>query len=121
MALQTRGFLNSRQLNYHFTEHGADFGASNASEYEQAADTFLGGSLPSGIHQCTRRRGDVVRYDPQTQTYGVLDNKGVIRTYYKPVPCSSLPALVRNDVKEAGRCHEHANNFLYFQSECRRW
>src|SRR5713226_6867877 len=121
MALRTKGFLNFRQLNRHFNEHGADFGTSNAREYEESADAFLGGALPSNIHQCTRKGGDMIRYDPQTQTYGVLDSGGIIRTYFKPVPCSSLPASVRSALKQAGRCHGHSNNFLYFQSECKRW
>lgn len=119
--LKTRGFLNTRQLNRHFSEHGADLGASNANDYEQSADGFLGSTLPSGVHECKRKQGDTIRYDPQTQEYGVLDSKGIIRTYFKPVPCSSLRASVRAAVRQAGRCHGHANNFLYFQSECKRW
>lgn len=121
MALKTRGFLNARQANRHFSQHGADFGASNAKEYEELADVFLGQVLPPDVHECKRKRGDTIRYDPQTQAYGVLDGGGIIRTFYKPVPCSSLPASVRLAVKQAGRCHGYANNFLYFRAECARW
>jgi pyocin large subunit-like protein len=122
MALQTKGFLNDRQRRRHFTEHGADFGAMDAKEYEELADTFLGGPAPLGsAHECTRKMGDKLRYDPTTQAYGVLDSRGVIRTFYKPVPCASLSAASRVAMQSTGRCHGHANNFLYFQSECRRW
>src|SRR5208283_5038134 len=122
MALQTKGFLNPRQRSRHFNEHGADFGASDANEYEQFADRFLSGAAPVGsVQECTRRKGDKVRYDPTTQTYGVLDTSGVIRTFYKPVPCSSLPATVRAAVKQAGRCHPYPSNLVYFQVECKRW
>jgi hypothetical protein len=121
MALQTKGFLNARQRNRKFSKHGAEFGASNAEDYERSADAFLGGVVPPGVHECPRKEGDRVRYDPQTDAYGVIDAGGIIRTYYKPVPCSSiLDALLRASVRQAGMCHGHATNLLYFQSECRR-
>jgi filamentous hemagglutinin len=81
MALQTKGFLNARQRNRHFAEHGADFGASNAIDYEASADLFLGGTVPSGVHECTRKQGDKLRYDPKTQNYGVIGSNDVIRTF----------------------------------------
>jgi len=119
--LNTKGFVNARQLNRHFSEHGADFGASNARDYKDLADQFLGSTLSAGVHECKRKRGDTMRYDPQTQEYGVLDRGGIIRTYYKPVPCVSLQDPVRTVMRQAGRCHGHANNFLYFQAECKKW
>ena len=121
MALQTKGFLNARQRNRHFTEHGADFGASNATDYEALADVFLGGSTPTGVEECTRKQGDKLRYDPKTEALGVIDAAGIIRTFYKPVPCVTLPANVRSAMKQAGRCHSYANNLSYFQAECKRW
>src|SRR5271165_1016470 len=101
MALQTKGFLNYRQRARHFSEHGVDFGASNANDYEQIADAFLGGAAPLGsVHECTRKMGDKVRYDPTTQAYGVLDSRGVIRTFYKPVPCAALTDPQRTAAKQ---------------------
>lgn len=117
----TKGFVNVKQLHRHFTEHGGDFGASNAKEYQDYADRFLGGPLTTDLHECTRRKGDKLRYNPKTQDYGVLDSRGMIRTCYRPVPCSTVPASVRAVMKLSGRCHKYANNFLYFQSECKRW
>ena len=121
MALRTKGFVNSRQLNRHFSEHGGDFGALNSDEYERLADASLGNEIRSGTHECVRKGGDIIRFDSQTQSYGVLDRSQRIRTYYKPVPCASLPASVRSAMRQAGRCHRYANNYLYFQAECKRW
>lgn len=121
MALQTKGFLNHRQRARHFTEHGGDFGAADADAYEQLADSFLGGTAPSGgVRECTRKMGDKVRYDPATYAYGVLDANGVIRTFYKPIPCANLPSSVRESFRRSGRCHPYASNSLYFEAECNR-
>ena len=117
----TSGFLNARQLSLHYAEHGADCGANSAAEYERMADGFWAAAKPAHVHQCTRRRGDVLRYDPSSEVYGVLDRNGVIRTYFKPVPCAAVPVAQRSAVKQAGRCHGEVTNLLYFQRECQRW
>lgn len=119
-ALNTRGFLNQKQLLRHFEQHGTDFGASNAQEYEQMADAFLGAPLSSTVHECRRRDGDRIRYNPMSQEYGVLGHDEMIRTYYKPVPCIDVPFDIRSDVARAGKCHGYANNFQYFQQECKK-
>jgi pyocin large subunit-like protein len=121
MPLITKGFVNRRQLNLHFQLHGADFGAENAGDYQVQADMFLSGTAPDHIHQCFRQKGDTIRYDPQTQAFGVLDGRGVIRTFFKPVPCATLHSDARVLAKQAGRCHGHTNNFQYFRAECKRW
>jgi pyocin large subunit-like protein len=119
--MKTKGFVSSVQLGRHFAQHGAGFGAGNIAEYERLADTFLGDTKPPYVQECFRSRGDCVRFDPSTNEYGVVDSSGIIRTYFKPVPCSSLPASIRNAIRMAGRCHGQASNLLYFQSECARW
>jgi pyocin large subunit-like protein len=121
MALTTKGFVDATQLNRHFSEHGADFGSSSVTDYEKMADEFLGGPLASDVKECKRSRGDRVRYNLTTQAYGVIDSNDVIRTFFKPVPCSSIPSAQRSAIKLAGRCHAQANNLLYFQEECKRW
>lgn len=121
MTLQTKGFVNERQRNRKFFKHGADFGASNAEEYERLADEFLGGPVADGVLECSRSEGDRLRYDPRTERYGVLGSDDVIRTFFKPVPCSSIrDVTLRNIAIERGMCHGYATNLLYFQSECRR-
>jgi pyocin large subunit-like protein len=120
MPLKTKGFESLPQLRVHFGEHGEDFGASNAEEYETEADEFLGSAKAPDIHECVRKCGHIIRYDPRTEAYGILDKGGIIRTYYKPMPCSQVPFLQREAVKQAGRCHKYPNNLVYFRMECNK-
>ena len=116
----TSGFVNARQMNLHYLAHGADFGAANAIEYERMADAFWAVPKPAHVHECMRKSGDIVRYDPHTAAYSVVDAKGVIRTFFKPVPCVALPTGERTTARRSGRCHDHPNNLVYFQTECKR-
>ena len=50
------------------------------------ADAFLNGPRGTGVLQKVRANGDIVRYDPATQAFGVVKPDGTIRTYYKPDP-----------------------------------
>jgi hypothetical protein len=120
MPLITNGFESIQQLRRHFGEHGDDFRASNPEEYEQMADAFLGGNKPEGVHECVRRCGARLRYDPHSEAYGVLDAQFVIRTYYKPVPCSRVPFHEREAARQAGRCHKQPTNLVYFTLECQK-
>ena len=74
------------RLDDHFERHGDDFGAQSAQEYERMADDFLTGPLRPGVQEKHRSNGDVVRFDAQTDEFGVVSGDGVIRTYYKPDP-----------------------------------
>jgi pyocin large subunit-like protein len=116
MALKTRGFSNASSLARHFVDHGSDFGCASAADYEALADQFLGAAKLPHVQERSRAKGDVVRFDPLTEAYGVIDSNGVIRTFFKPVPCASIGDLLkRTTAKKAGRCHGHASNLLYFQ------
>lgn len=121
MPLHTRGFLNTRQLNRHFVEHGTEFGLATMTEYEDAADVFLGGMKPPHVVECTRSRGDRVRFDPISDAYGVLDVNGVIRTYFKPIPCANVPRPRVATARLAGRCHDERSNLDYFRTRCAKW
>jgi pyocin large subunit-like protein len=120
MPLTTNGFESVAQLNHHFQEHGSDFGASNASDYERMADGFLGGSKADAVHECIRSCGMKLRYDPADEAFGIIDRDDIIRTYFKPVPCSSLAGAARAAARQAGRCHSCANNLVYFKLECKK-
>jgi len=120
MPLITKGFESIEQLKRHFSEHGDDFRASNHEDYEQMADAFLGGEKQEGVHECVRACGARLRYDPSNEAFGVLDAMLVIRTYYKPIPCSSVPWPQREQMRQSGRCHQYVNNFAYFKAECRK-
>src|SRR6266446_1399922 len=114
-------FSNPRQLSRHFTEHGVEFGAATSHDYEQMADIFLTGPLSPSMMQCRRRKGDLVRFDTASGAYGILDQNNIVRTFFKPIPCVSVALPQRALAKQRGRCHDHANNLLYFQWDCGRW
>lgn len=116
----TLGFANDRQLLRHYAEHGKDFGASNAKDYERMAREFLEEPIGS-IRECIRSGGDIVRFDPATDRFGVVGCDGVIRTFFKPIPCASIAGPYRMLLKTMGRCHQHADNAKYFIEECKRW
>jgi pyocin large subunit-like protein len=110
----TVGFANKRTLARHYVDHAADFGAKNAAEYEMLADKFLGGNLRAGVLECKRRKGDIIRFNPFTDEYGVLSKDRVIRTYFKPIPRQSLAGKVTR------KCHNFPTNLAYFKAECQK-
>ena len=79
-------FATDAQLQGHFGAHGGDFGAKTPAEYQQQADTFLNGPRGSGVLEKVRPNGDIVRYNPATEEFGVSQGNGTIRTYFKPDP-----------------------------------
>lgn len=108
--------FDQSELMIHFARHRADVGVATSQQYELLAIAFLSRSDVGGsLMECTRKKGDVLRYDTLTAEFGVLAASGMIRTYFKPIPCSSLPAGVPKT-----RCHRHADNVAYFQFECGR-
>jgi RHS repeat-associated protein len=97
-------FANSAKLLDHFERHGSDFGASTAVEYETMASDFLTGDLQSGVLEGTRPNGDVVRFNPTTDEFGVIKSDGLtIKTYYKPDPA----------------VHGYPTNLDYFNAQLR--
>jgi hypothetical protein len=78
-------FGSDAKLKDHFARHGQDFGATTAADYEAQADAFLTGGKASGVLEKVRPNGDIVRYNPATDEFGVASPTG-IRTYYKPDP-----------------------------------
>jgi hypothetical protein len=117
----TSGFRSPTELMLHYAEHGNEFGANNSHEYEQFADMFWAEPKPAHVRECRRRLGDIIRFDPNDQTFSVVDNKSVIRTFFKPIPCVAIPAQQRVAEKKAGRCHSYADNVKYFQARCQQW
>jgi len=79
-------FADQAKLYDHFARHGSDFGAKNALDYQAQADRFLTVSKPVGVLEKVRPNGDIVRYNPVTDEFGVMSRGGSIRTYYKPDP-----------------------------------
>lgn len=116
----TNGFRSPLELLLHFADHGPEFGAMNVAEYETLADGFWKNPKPINVRECTRSSGDVLRLDMMTDAYSVLSRTGVVRTFFKPVPCASVPSGQRDAERKSGRCHAEPNNLQYFQKECRK-
>ena len=112
---RTRGFSDKKLRLRHWSDHGQDFAtAITVAQYEAMADRFLSQALCPTMIPCNRKHGDHVRYDQATGTFGVLSADGIIRTYFKPVPCAWIPPAFVNP----RWCHAHADNITYFRIEC---
>ncbi len=79
-------FADQVKLDDHFNRHGSDFGATPAADYAQKVDNFLTGPKSPIALEIVRTDGDVVRYDPATEAFGVVSICGTVRTFYKPDP-----------------------------------
>ena len=79
-------FADQNKLQDHYKRHGKDFGARSPAEYEAQADRFLNGSMRQRTLEKVRPNGDIVRYNPSTQEFGVVRPDSTIRTYYRPDP-----------------------------------
>ena len=79
------GFANNNTLESHYTDHGSDFGAKSAVEYQNLAKSFMNNNN-SNILSKTRANGDIVKFNNSTNEFGVMTSQGIIRTYYKPNP-----------------------------------
>jgi hypothetical protein len=109
--------FDATELSDHFARHRDDFpAATTEAEYEQMADDFLAGPARRDLMECRRKGGDKVRYCTTTSECAVLSAGGIIRTYFKPRPCHSLPKGVPKT-----RCHNYADNIQYFKETCLRW
>lgn len=83
----TLSFRTSRKRARHFQDHGADFGAITAEEYEEMASTFLENGLQINCEEYTRLRDRArLRFNLITEEFGILSSDGYIRTYYIPNP-----------------------------------
>jgi hypothetical protein len=95
-------FKHRYDLKRHFVRHGEEFGTKTADEYERLADAFMMGPLRDGALECSRD-GDLVRFDPGTNEFGVLTTDGHIATFMvlRPLPSDPQTPL------------------QYFQSNCK--
>lgn len=68
----------------HWKKHAAEFPEFvNAKQYVEGAKNFLNNS-PAGTLMKTRANGDILKYHPGTNTFGVMDATGVPRTMFRP-------------------------------------
>jgi hypothetical protein len=95
-------FADAIKLMEHFRDHFAEFEFGSEAEYLAGAIHFLVAAKPPHVYECTRKRGDRVRFDPRTDEFVVLAGDGVtIRTYFKPIPCKNAPPQILAEEK----CH----------------
>ncbi len=98
-------FLDGVTTQNHIDRHGSDFGAQSAAEYLRQADDFMTG--PPAVGTLERVRlvdGALVRFNPDTDEFGVLHANGLLGTYFRPDPTR----------------HGLVDNLAYFQKETRR-
>lgn len=89
----------------HIERHGSDFGAESAAEYLQQADDFMTGPAAVGTLEHVRLvDGALVRFNPNTDEFGVLHADGLLGTYFRPDPTR----------------HGLVDNLAYFEKETRR-
>jgi filamentous hemagglutinin len=68
----------------HWKKHRAEFPEFlNAKQYLEGAKNFMHNS-PAGTLMKTRANGDILKYHPGTNTFGVMDASGVPRTMFRP-------------------------------------
>ena len=66
-----------------FERNGADFGSTSAEDYLAKAKQFTK-SPPADAEKISRPNGDVLIYQARTNTFAVVDKRGVVRTMFKP-------------------------------------
>ena len=82
---KTKEFNSIESAFRHWKKHGSDFPQfQNAKQYVEGTKNFLHNS-PSGTLIKIRPDGDVLKYHPATNTFGVMDATGAPRTMFKPV------------------------------------
>jgi hypothetical protein len=85
-SISNGGFGSEAQFLDHYARHSSDLEAPTPDEYAQQAGGFLKGNARPGTLETIRPNGDIVRYNPTTNEFGVVKADGTIRTYYKPDP-----------------------------------
>ena len=86
----------------HCRKHRLEVGALSCADYVFRALNFMTKGLTAGMVECTRLGGETVRFDPNTQEFGVSSPNGYLITYFLPEP-------VR---------HGLASNMMYYLQEC---
>lgn len=74
----------SRNAEEHWHKHGSEFSEfHNAQDYEQGAHDFTA-HPPPGTQTKHRSNGDTLFYNPDTNTFAVVNKQGKPRTMFRP-------------------------------------
>ena len=80
----TNSLSGVRNAYKHWMKHSKDFPQfKNAKQYVEGAKDFLH-NPPKGTFTKVRNNGDILRYNPFTNTFGVMNNNGIPKTLFKP-------------------------------------
>lgn len=102
--LWTPGKFKSNPKNAleHFRKHKDEFpDCQNAKDYVDKARHFMTDPPPGTLTKVREPGGDIIRYDPQSNTMGIMDKDGTLKTMFKPDP---------------GK-HKHPTNLDYFHAQ----
>ncbi len=78
----------ARNVVEHFVRHADEFeGLDTPLDYASAAHRFLH-DPPAGTLSLVRENGDIVRYHPDSESFGILTRDGAPRTFFKPDPAA---------------------------------
>jgi hypothetical protein len=70
----------------HFVKHGGEFDdVQNSLQYVRKARGWFDNPTSTTLSR-TRSNGDVVRFDPETDYFGVMTKDGTPRTFFRPDP-----------------------------------
>jgi pyocin large subunit-like protein len=83
MWAANRKYSAEDNASYQFGKNGADFGAASEAAYVAKVHAFVE-SPPAGVQRLTRSNGDVLLYDPKSNTFAVVTKDGAPRTMFKP-------------------------------------
>ncbi|MBX3722405.1 MAG: VCBS repeat-containing protein [Turneriella sp.] len=69
----------------HWLTHGAEFpNLRNAKQYVDAARDFMKNSQPGTLLKTRSSNGDILKYQMDSNTFGVINDIGEVRTMFKP-------------------------------------
>lgn len=80
---KNRKYSADDNAHYHFTKHGADFGARTYADYVAIVHGFIH-NPPPGTQTLKRSNGDTLFYDPKQNIFAVMSKAGAPRTFFHP-------------------------------------
>jgi len=76
----TNGFENFDKFLIHYYAHHQELGVESWAEFARWCDAFCGGPRNETTDECRRTNGATLRYDNETNIFGVLHAGGIIGT-----------------------------------------
>ena len=80
---KNRKYSADDNAHYHFTKHGAEFGAKTYADYVAIVHGFIH-NPPPGTQTLKRSNGDTLFYDPKQNIFAVMSKAGAPRTFFHP-------------------------------------